>query len=130
MHSMLDASILSAVLRISRTSMTQEALEAAIVHPVERYESAGEDGLAYAQVALPIQQDLWRELLRWLETVGPKLIELQKDGLAQGACIDIAVPFPDGQASRSVTVPSNVAALIGNLGVDIELTFYAVTNDK
>ena len=126
----MDISGMAAVLRIDATSMTREALEAALGTALERYEpSRHAETSYYAQVDIPAEYDTWNALTRWTETIGPKLSTLRKNRLVGATSIDLAVTFAEGKANLSLVVPSYVATTVGGYGIDIEFSVYLVTEE-
>ena len=112
--------------------MTREALAAALGTALERHESLrGDAGTSfYAQVDIPLEPDSWSALIRWTETVGPKLSALRQSRLIGSASMDLAISFLEERASLSFVVPSHVAAAIGGYGIDLEFSIYLVGEDQ
>lgn len=127
---MANSQIFSAALRLSDTAIARPALEAALGTALARYEPTRTGSLYYAQVDLPIEEDIWDVIARWVKRLGPPLSKLRQEGLIGSACVDLAVSFVDDQMSLSVVMPSYAAEIIGSYGVDIEFSVYAISDDQ
>ena len=127
---MANSQIFSAVLRIGDAAMARAALEAALGITLERYEPARTGSLHYAQVALPIEKDVWASILDRVRALGPRISVLRQECLIGSTCIDLAVSFAEGQMTLSVLVPSYAAEAIGRYGIDIEFTVFPTSDDE
>jgi hypothetical protein len=125
-----NSQIFSAALRISDTAIARSELEAALGTALARYEPTRTGSLHYAQVDLPIEEDVWGAIARWVKRLGPQLSKLQRERQIGSTCVDLAVSFVDDQMSLSVVVPSYAAEIISSYGVDIEFSVYKVSNDQ
>ncbi len=127
---MANSQIFSAVLRIGETAMARAALEAALGIELARHEPARTGSLHYAQVNIPIEEDIWGAITGWIKTIGPPIYLLREERLIGSICVDLAVSFTSGQMSLSVAVPGYAAKIIGSYGIDIEFSVYAVSEDQ
>ncbi|MFT3730402.1 MAG: hypothetical protein QM780_03110 [Hyphomicrobium sp.] len=125
---MANSQIFSAALRISDTAVARPALEAALGTTLARYEPARTGSLYYAQVDLPIEEEVWGAIARWVKRLGPQLSKLRQERLIGSTSLDLAASFVDGQMSLSVVVPSFAAEIISSYGVDIAFSVYAVSD--
>lgn len=127
---MTNSQIFSAVLRICDSAITRAALETALGTTLARYEPARTASLHYAQIDIPIEEDIWGVIAGWIKTIGPRISTLREEGQIGAVRVDLAVSFTDSQLSHSVVVPSYVAEIVGGYGIDVELSIYAVSEDQ
>lgn len=116
----------SAVLRLADVAGSKSALEAALGVKLDRYEPARKGSLNYAQMDL---NDGWDAIVDRIQTVGPQISALRRDGVIGAAAIDLPVLFDESLAALSVQVPSHVAEAVGRYAIDIEISIY-LTNER
>ena len=127
---MANSHIFSAILRIGDTAMARAALEAALGATLDRYEPTRMGSLYYAQLGLPIEEDIWGTIVDRIQALGPQISALQQERLIGSTCIDLAVSFAEGQMTLSVVVPSYAAEVVSRYGIDIEFSVYPVGDDQ
>ncbi len=110
--------------------MARADLEAALGATLERYEPAGTKALYYAQIDLPIEEDIWGAIVDRIRALGPQISGLRRERLIGSTCIDLAVSFALGQMTLSVVVPSYAAEVVSRYGIDIEFSVYPVSDDR
>ena len=112
-----------AVIRIPRVAVSQAELNLALKIDVDRYEASRSSGKC-AQIDIEDSQDLWGATLRCIQSIRNPVHELISAGLIGSPTLDVALKLPDSSLTKSWTIPANVAAAAGEMGMDVQLSVY------
>jgi hypothetical protein len=115
---------LSIVIRLTEVSISRSELEATLGCTLDRYEEASEHAKNYAQIDIDKEEDYWAAAHRFIQPMNDKLQALSSAGAVGALTIDAALPFRDGVMSASTVIPSALAQLAGQIGIDIEISIY------
>jgi hypothetical protein len=120
----------SAVLRISEVRITKAALEAALEARLDRYEPERSGSLHYAQVDIPVADDIWIAVVDCIGTIGSRISSLRQAGSIGAASVDLVVSFKEGSVALSIVIPSHTAETVGRYGIDIQLSIYLTSENQ
>jgi hypothetical protein len=115
---------LSIVIRLTDVSIPQSELEATLGRALDRYEETSEHAKNYAQIDIDEEEDYWAAVHRFFQPMKDKLQALSSAGSIGALTIDAALPFRDGVMSASAVIPSALAQLAGQIGIDIQISIY------
>jgi hypothetical protein len=118
-----------AVLRISEVKIAKEVLASELSMDLSRYEPERSGNGHYAQIDISDEETTWPAINACARKVGDAVISLRERGLIGLAGFDIAMELRDTAAMASVTIPSEVAALLGSYGIYIEISVYCTSEE-
>ncbi|HEV2552074.1 MAG TPA: hypothetical protein VGU20_32500 [Stellaceae bacterium] len=117
------------ILRLSDVALAKTELEATLGATVYRYERERAGPLHQAHIdvlvddgAAHAKADLWAEIVAGVTRIGPAIGKLKQKHAVGRASLDLAVSFPEALALVSYALPSHVAKIVGQHGIDIEFS--------
>jgi hypothetical protein len=126
----------AAILRLSDVTLAKTELEATLGATVYRYERAHAGPLHDAHIDVladngeaRAKADLWAEIIAGVRWTGPVIRTLKQKRAIGGASLDLAVPFPEAFWFVSYALPSHVAEIVGQHGIDLEFSVYRDKGD-
>jgi hypothetical protein len=115
---------ISIVVRFTDVSIARSELEAALNLVLDRFEPHRGRQANYAQIYIAEEADYWAAAHRALLPLKDKLQALHSAGSIGALSIDAAVPFRDNLMATYMMIPSALAQLAGQIGIDIEISIY------
>lgn len=119
---------MSIVVRIADVSIRRSELETALNLVLDRYETDRRGVSNYAQIHIEDEVDYWAAAHRMLLQLKDKLQALSSAGSIGALSLDAALPFHDDLMAGSTVIPSALAQLTGEIGIDIEISIYRTEN--
>jgi len=114
----------SIVIRLADVSIPRSELEAALNLVLDRYEIDPGGKTNYAQINIDEEADSWAAAYRVMLPLKDRLQALSSAGSIGALSLDAALPFRDNLIAVSTVVPSPLAQLAGQIGIDIEISIY------
>jgi hypothetical protein len=115
---------MSIVIRIADVSIPRADLEAALNLALDRYETGRRGVTNYAQINIEEEADYWAAASRTMLQLKDKLQALSSAGSIGAISLDAALSFHDDLMAGSTLIPSPLAYLAGQTGIDIEISVY------
>jgi hypothetical protein len=103
-------------------TLSRTDLNALLGLQVDRYEASSRGH--YAQIDIADGGDQWAaalDCIQLLRTIIPRLIS---EGSIGAPSLDVAMVFPHSSQSKSLTIPADLAAAAGEVGMDVEVSVY------
>jgi len=114
----------SIVIRLADVSIPRSELEAALNLVLDRYETDPGRETSYAQIYIDEEADYWAAAHRTMLPLKDKLQTLTSARSIGALVLDAALPFRNNLVAVSTVVPSALARLAGQIGIDIEISIY------
>lgn len=115
---------MSIVIRIAGVLIPRADLEAALNLVLDRYETDRSGVTNFAQINIEEEADHWAAASRTMLQLKDKLQALSAAGSIGAISLDAAVSFHDDLMAGSTLIPSPLAYLAGQTGIDIEISVY------
>jgi hypothetical protein len=112
------------VIRLADVSIPRSELEAALNLILDRYDIDPGGKTNYAQINIDEEADCWAAAYRTMLPLKDKLQALSSAGSIGALSLDAALPFRDNLIAVSTVIPSPLAQLAGQIGIDIEISIY------
>ena len=113
---------LTIVIRIPDVALSRADLNASLGLEVDRYEASSER--AYAQIDIADHGDQWTAALDRIQLIRALLPGLVSGGSIGRPSLDVAMAFPQSSLSKSLTLPAQLIAAVGEAGMDVQLSVY------
>ena len=97
---------------------------------LDRYEAQRVGAKNYAQVDVAEEADYWGAVYRVVLSLKNKLLALRSSGAIGSITIDAGFSFSDNLMAGSTVIPSAIAQLAGEIGIDIEISIYRTEATK
>jgi len=114
----------SIVIRLADVAIPRSELEAALNLVLDRYEIDPGRETNYAQINIDEEADCWAAAYQIMLPLKDKLQALSSAGSIGALSLDAALPFWDNLIAVSTVIPSPLAQLAGQIGIDIEISIY------
>ena len=115
---------MSIVIRIANVVIPRVDLEAALDLALDRYESDRKGLSNFAQINIEEEADYWAAASRTMLQLKDKLQALSSAGSIGAMSLDAGLLFHDDLMAGSILIPSRLAHLAGQTGIDIEISVY------
>ena len=117
------------VIRLAEVRVSRVELESVLGVELDRYEPSRRGSTHHAQLSMN-GGDEWTAVVEFLKNVGPRIEDLIRRGLIGSASMDFEIFVPTGRvANFSVPIPAQVASVAGQNRIDIEVSFYPVSEE-
>lgn len=113
---------LTIVIRIPDVALSRSDLNASLGLKVDRYEASSER--AYAQIDIADHGDQWAAALDRIRSIREFIPGLVSGGAIGRPSLDVAIALPQSSLSKSLILPAQLAAAVGEAGMDVQLSVY------
>jgi hypothetical protein len=115
---------MSIVIRISGVLIPRADLDAALNLTLDRYETDRSGVANHAQINIEEEADYWAAASRTMLQLKDKLRALSSSGSIGAMSLDAGLLFHDDLMAGSILIPSRLAHLAEQTGIDIEISVY------
>lgn len=113
---------LTIVIRIPDVALSRFDLNASLGLQVDRYEASPDR--AFAQIDIAEHGDQWATALDLIQSIRACIPGLVSRGAIGMPSLDVAMALPHSSLSKSLTIPAQLAAAAGEVGMNVQLSVY------